>query len=103
MAYLDSYVNEVKAARAEFELALDAVGVRRWPSLANFILVEIGKLHREFAQKMSAQGVLVRDRSADPGCDGCVRITIGTREQMALAVKALKQTLAELAWKGARA
>lgn len=103
VAYLDSYVNEVKAARAEFELALDAVGVRRWPSLANFILVEIGKLHREFAQKMSAQGVLVRDRSADPGCDGCVRITIGTREQMALAVKALKQTLAELAWKGARA
>jgi histidinol-phosphate aminotransferase len=31
---------------------------------------------------MRAAGVLVRDRSSDPGCDGRVRITIGTREQM---------------------
>ena len=28
------------------------------------------------------RGVLVRDRSSDPGCDGRVRITIGTRQQM---------------------
>ena len=35
---------------------------------------------------MSTAGVLVRDRSNDPGCDGWVRITIGTREQMREAV-----------------
>ena len=35
---------------------------------------------------MRAGGVLVRDRSSDPGCDGCVRITIGTREQMREAI-----------------
>ena len=44
-AYLDWYVGEVLAARAEFEAALDAAGVRRWPSQANFILVEIGAQH----------------------------------------------------------
>ena len=27
---------------------------------------------------MRQRGILVRDRSADPGCDGCVRITFGT-------------------------
>ena len=27
---------------------------------------------------MRQRGILVRDRSADPGCEGCVRITIGT-------------------------
>ncbi len=69
-------------ARAEFEAALDAAGVRRWPSRANFILVEIGARHAEFVRLMRAAGVLVRDRSSDPGCDGRVRITIGTREQM---------------------
>jgi histidinol-phosphate aminotransferase len=42
---------------------------------------------------MSAGGVLVRDRSNDPGCDGCVRITIGTREQMREAVVVLNNTL----------
>lgn len=95
-AYLDWYVSEVRAARAEFESALDAAGVRRWPSKANFILTEIGPQHAEFARLMHAAGVLVRDRSNDPGCDGRVRITIGTREQMRDAVLALNQTLATL-------
>jgi histidinol-phosphate aminotransferase len=95
-SYLDWYVSEVKAARTEFETALDAAGVRRWPSRANFILTEIGPQHAEFARLMHEAGVLVRDRSSDPGCDGRVRITIGTREQMRQAVAALNQTLATL-------
>lgn len=94
--YLDWYVSEVLAARAEFEAALDEAHIRRWPSHANFVLVEIGSHHKEFTRLMSAAGVLVRDRSSDPGCDGRVRITIGTREQMRLAAIALKETLATL-------
>jgi histidinol-phosphate aminotransferase len=95
-AYLDWYVGEVVAARADFEAALDAAGVRRWPSRANFILVDIGAKHAEFVRRMHAAGVLVRDRSSDPGCNGCVRITIGTREQMKQAILALNETLAAL-------
>ncbi|MGB7984922.1 MAG: aminotransferase class I/II-fold pyridoxal phosphate-dependent enzyme [Terracidiphilus sp.] len=95
-AYLDWYVSEVLAARAEFEAALDEAKVRRWPSRANFVLVEIGALHKEFTRLMSARGVLVRDRSSDPGCDGRVRITIGTREQMRQAAVALNESLAIL-------
>jgi histidinol-phosphate aminotransferase len=94
--YLDWYVGEVLAARGEFEATLDEVGIRRWPSAANFVLVEIGKKHKEFVRMMSAGGVLVRDRSNDPGCDGCVRITIGTREQMREAAVVLKRTMSEL-------
>jgi histidinol-phosphate aminotransferase len=92
-AYLDWYVSEILAARTEFEGALDKVGVRRWPSCANFILVEIGAHHAEFVRLMSASGVLVRDRSSDPGCEGRVRITIGTREQMRQAVVALNEAI----------
>lgn len=95
-AYLDWYVGEVIAAREEFAEALDAAGVRRWPSHANFILVDIGAGHAEVVRMMSAGGVLVRDRSSDPGCNGCVRITIGTRKQMREAVGVLKQTLETL-------
>jgi histidinol-phosphate aminotransferase len=95
-AYLNWYVSEVRAARAEFEAALDAACVRRWPSKANFILTEIGPQHAEFARLMHEAGVLVRDRSSDPGCDGRVRITIGTREQMRQAIAALNQALATL-------
>jgi histidinol-phosphate aminotransferase len=95
-AYLDWYVGEVLAARAEFEAALDAAAVRRWPSRANFVLVEIGAQHREFVRMMLDGGVLVRDRSSDPGCDGCVRITIGTRQQMREAIEVLNRTMKEI-------
>jgi histidinol-phosphate aminotransferase len=98
--YLDWYVGEVLAARTEFEAALDAAGVRRWPSRANFVLVDIGPQHAEFARLMRAAGVLVRDRSSDPGCDGRVRITIGTQEQMQKAAAALNETLDALKIKG---
>ncbi len=94
--YLDWYVSEVLAARGEFEQALDRAQVRRWPSRANFVLVYIGERHKDFVLAMNARGVLVRDRSNDPGCHGCVRITIGTREQMRGAACALNQVLSEL-------
>ena len=94
--YLDWYVNEVLAARAEFEGALDLMQLRRWPSRTNFILVDIGPRHGEFVHFMRTAGVLVRDRSSDPGCDGRVRITIGTREQMQQAIVALNDAIAAL-------
>ncbi len=101
-AYLDWYVGEVLAARAEFEAALDAAGVRRWPSRTNFVLVEIGARHAEFVRLMREAGVLVRDRSSDPGCDGRVRITIGTRAQMRQAVTALNDAMATLRTEGGK-
>lgn len=95
-AYLDWYVGEVLQARTEFEAALDAAKVRRWPSHANFVLIEIGARHAEFVRLMRAAGVLVRDRSNDPGCDGRVRITIGTRDQMRQASAALSDAVAAI-------
>lgn len=98
--YIDNYVNEVLAARAEFSAVLDSIGIRYWPSQANFVLVYVGSLHAAFSRAMRSRGVLVRDRSADPGCDGCVRITIGNRAQMQRAVHAMTESLREIEWTG---
>jgi histidinol-phosphate aminotransferase len=84
--YLNWYVEEVKRARAEFLAGLSLIGVSFWPTEANFVLVKIGATHREFVAAMREQGILVRDRSADPGSQGCVRVTIGTVEQMRQAL-----------------
>jgi histidinol-phosphate aminotransferase len=97
--YLDWYVSEVKAAREMFRAALAELGLPCRPSQANFLLVRIGKRHREFVAAMHAGGVLVRDRSADPGCDGCVRITVGTREQMVESTDTLRESLTAIGWK----
>jgi len=100
--YIDWYVSEVLAARTEFTAFLDRIGIRYWPSSANFVLVSIGPKHAAFCNAMHQRGVLVRDRSADPGCDGCVRITIGTREHTAQGMQAIEQALKEIGWAGDR-
>lgn len=98
--YIDWYVAEVLAARDEFIAALDRMGVRYWPSQANFVLTSIGPKHAEFSGAMRERGVLVRDRSADPGCGGCVRITIGTREHTAQGAAAMADVLKQLNFAG---
>ena len=99
--YLQWYVEEVKAARAEMVESLRQLGVPQWPTQANFILVKIGPRHAEFVQAMHRRGVLTRDRSKDQGCDGCVRLTVGTREQMKQAVAAMAEALNEIGWEKA--
>jgi histidinol-phosphate aminotransferase len=94
--YLRWYTNEVLASRTAFETALTRLHVPYWPSGANFVLVSIGAKHRAFVEAMRARGVLVRDRSSDPGCDGCVRITLGTREQTQQGIAALEESLKEI-------
>ncbi len=91
--YLDWYVAEIKEARAQFLRDLTQIGLKSWPTEANFVLVKIGPAHKEFAAAMRDKGILVRDRSADPGCDGLVRITIGSREQMRQAKVAISEFL----------
>jgi histidinol-phosphate aminotransferase len=98
-AYLDWYVAEVRAARAELAQALTELGLEHWPSEANFILTRIGPEHGAFVKAMRTRGILTRDRSADPGCDGLVRITVGTREQMQQAREAIKGSLKEIGWR----
>ena len=100
-AYLQWYVGEVKAARTEMAESLRKLGVPQWPSQANFILVKIGPRHTEFVQAMQRRGVLTRDRSKDQGCDGCVRLTVGTRDQMRQAVAAMAEALNEIGWEKA--
>jgi histidinol-phosphate aminotransferase len=94
--YIASYVEQVKAGRSRLEHELTRAGIAWWPSQANFVLMRIGERHREFVATMRQRGILVRNRSADPGCDGCVRITLGTRVQTGRLLTALREVIAEL-------
>ena len=48
-----------------------------YPSDANFLLVKFDN-PAEVYGRLLAGGVIVRDRSRVPGCEGCLRITVGT-------------------------
>jgi histidinol-phosphate aminotransferase len=78
---------------------LRELGVGFFPSHANFVLMKIGPKHGELVKAMRSRGVLLRDRSTDPGCDGYVRITIGVAEHVTRGLEALKESLNEIGWK----
>jgi histidinol-phosphate aminotransferase len=97
-AYLAWYVAQVHEGLERMFAALRELGVRTWPSAANFVLMDIGPKHKALCTAMRRRGVLLRDRSSDPGCDGYVRITIGVEEHVTRGIAALRESLVEIGW-----
>ena len=91
--YVRSYAEEVRLGRERLESELRSRGIKYWPSRANFVLLHLGAANAPFIHAMRERGILVRDRSSDPGCAGCVRITLGTAEQNQRLLRALDDVL----------
>jgi histidinol-phosphate aminotransferase len=102
-AYVQWYAAQVNSGRARMMDGLRALGVDFFPSHANFLLMKIGPKHGALVKAMRARGVLLRDRSTDPGCDGYVRITVGIADHVERGLAALKESLAEIGWTPAEA
>ncbi|MFZ0292869.1 MAG: histidinol-phosphate transaminase [Candidatus Sulfotelmatobacter sp.] len=89
--YVERYVPEVQQGRGILEQELKTLGLQYWPSRANFVLVRIGPAYAEFMRDLRARGILVRDRNSDPGCEGCVRLTVGSYEHTQVLIRALRE------------
>ena len=91
--YFDWYVAQVQESRRRLYRALDRLGVTYWPSHGNFVLVRFGVDLRRVIDGLAARGVAIRDRSRDPGCAGCARITTGVVEHTERCTQALEEVL----------
>jgi len=60
-----------------------------YPSDANFLLVKV-KNGKAMYDYLLEKGIVVRDRSRVELCEGCLRITVGTRNENAQLVAAIK-------------
>jgi histidinol-phosphate aminotransferase len=100
--YVRRYVDEVTWSRNCLEEEFRTLGIPFWPSQANFVLGRIGPSHAEFVRDLRARGILVRDRSSDYGCDGCVRITAGWKKHTQRLLSALHEALNEIGWTAER-
>lgn len=83
-AYVDLVRNEIERLRRE----LTALGVKSWPSAGNFVLADFGRLREPLLAAMAARKIALRPR---PDLPGCIRITIGTRQEMDLMIAAMRQ------------
>lgn len=59
-----------------------------YPSDANFLLAKVSQ-PRPLYQYLLEGGIVVRDRSTQPGCAGCLRITVGTPAENTSLLQAL--------------
>jgi histidinol-phosphate aminotransferase len=94
-AFVRDHVAQVKLGRERLAELFSELGLRFWPSQTNFVLVRVGASAQRFVEAMQRRGILVRDSSANPGCGGCVRITVGTPGQMDGVLQAIRETVAE--------
>lgn len=98
--YLSEYVAEVLEGRQRLEHTLQSSGIEYWPSRGNFVLMRVGTTKSDaatFTERMRQRRILVRDRSSDGGCEGCVRITVGRRQHVDYLLQALGAVLDEIA------
>jgi histidinol-phosphate aminotransferase len=95
--------HEIKAQRAQLIEALRGLGLKAWDSEANMILVRVGAgegpaaaseaAARVFAG-MKARKILVKNVSAmHPLLAGCLRLTVGTPQENAQMLAALRESL----------
>jgi histidinol-phosphate aminotransferase len=91
--YYEWYLTEVRESRQLLCLALDRLGIKYWPSAANFVLARFGADLERVIAGLAERQVAVRDRSGDPGCEGCARITTGVLQHTERCVEALEEVL----------
>ena len=89
---IDDKVKEIVEQRgvvAEKLAEMPFVG-KVYPSDANFVLAKVDDADAIY-DHLIADGIIVRNRNRVRGCEGCLRITIGTKEENEKLIKSISR------------
>lgn len=88
---IDGQVKEIVSERGRVAAALQSLPcvLKIYPSQANFLLVKVTDADALY-DRLVSRGVIVRNRNKVKGCTGCLRITIGLKEENDTMLDALK-------------
>ncbi|MBQ6453879.1 MAG: histidinol-phosphate transaminase [Coriobacteriales bacterium] len=90
----DARIRETRGERARLSAKLAALPrVRVFASQANFLLVRVPDAHAIWQDMYEQDSVLVRDFSATPGLEDCLRITVGSPQENDRFLQALCKQL----------
>lgn len=90
--FLQKTIDMTNAGRAQLSDGLTALGFKVWPSVTNFLLVRFGDEAENIRFGLKQQGIFIRQMGAYNLPDH-LRITIGTRDDNARLLSALKQMI----------
>ncbi len=88
----EKWISEILSGRELLMNELPAFSMveKIFPSDANFLLVRFRDARKVFHFLMD-KGIIVRDRSTVPSCEGCLRITVGKPDENETLLHALKE------------
>lgn len=86
------WTKEIIAQRTWLSQQLSSLPFVRqvYPSDANFLLVKVEDANSLY-RYLSERGIIVRNRTKEPGCTNCLRITVGTPLQNQQLIKIIQQ------------
>jgi histidinol-phosphate aminotransferase len=91
--YVADYLRQVDESKRLLYTACDRLGLPYWPSAANFVLVDAGAQVAAVIEGAERLGIYLRDRSNEPGCGGCLRISTGIVEHTRRCIEVLEEVL----------
>ena len=89
--------NEIRAILAEKKKLINTLRkvsfvTKVYPSDANFIMIEVDNADKR-CNEFITKGFVIRNRSTQPLCNNCLRITIGTPEENNKLIATLKEII----------
>lgn len=61
-----------------------------YPSNTNFVMIKVDDASKRY-QQLIENGIVIRNRTTQPLCENCLRLTIGTTEENMKLIETLKQ------------
>jgi histidinol-phosphate aminotransferase len=91
------YLSQVSESKQLLYAAFERLGVTFWRSEANFVLARPSGDCAGVVRALRERGIHVRDKSRDPGCTNCIRVTAGVAEDTRTFIAALEEVLCDAA------
>ncbi|MBI5554221.1 MAG: histidinol-phosphate transaminase [Candidatus Diapherotrites archaeon] len=88
--WVSTYCAEVREGKKVLEAGLERMGIKRFPSQANFVLADFGNESRRICADLAERRILVREMK-DPSLAGCLRITTGPTAEMKRLLSELEE------------
>lgn len=92
-AYKAEYLRQTAESKERLYRACERWKLHYWPSASNFVLVRTGVHTARILEGVRARGIYLRDRSTEPGCDGCIRMTTGLVSHTDRLIAAVEEIL----------
>ena len=95
LAFADETLATVEAIvleRDRIAIELTAMGLKTYPSHANFVLFEVIDAESMW-RALVERGVLLRNYSNQPGLEGCLRVTVGKPHENDAFLAAIREAL----------